>query len=157
MRIGELAQRGGCDVETVRFYEREGLLERPEREVNGYRSYAEAHVVQLNFIRHCRSLGMGLPDVRTLRNFQHQPDASCDGIDQLIEAQIQRIQERVGALQLLERQLHTLRDTCRTRQRSSDCGILQNLNRAAEGEECSCHPVGSGSAPATRSGRRRRT
>ena len=147
MRIGELAQHGGCDVETVRFYEREGLLDRPEREANGYRRYTEAHAIQLNFIRHCRSLGMGLSDVRTLREFQHQPDASCDGIDQLIEAQIQRIHERVQALQALERQLHTLRDTCRMRQRSSDCGILRNLTQAAEGEECSCHPVGSASAP----------
>ncbi len=157
MRIGELAQRGGCDVETVRFYEREGLLECPEREMNGYRSYTEAHVVQLNFIRHCRSLGMGLPDVRTLKDFQHHPDAACDGVDRLIEAQIVRIHERVEELQRLERQLHSLRDTCRTRQRSSDCGILRNLNRAAEGEACSCHPVGSGAAAIAPSGKRRRT
>ena len=59
MRIGELAQRSDCDVETVRFYEREGLLDLPDREANGYRRYSEAHLVQIKFIRHCRSLGMG--------------------------------------------------------------------------------------------------
>ncbi len=60
MRIGELAKRSDTDVETVRFYEREGLLDAPAREANGYRSYAVTHQVQLNFIRHCRSLGIGL-------------------------------------------------------------------------------------------------
>lgn len=143
MRIRDVAQRCRCDADTVRFYERNGLLERPEREPNGYRIYTENHVVQLQFIRHCRSLGMSLSDVRTLKDFQHRPDADCEGIDQLIEAQIGRIHERVEALQRLERQLHMLRATCQTQRRSRDCGILQNLTRAAEGEACSCHPVES--------------
>jgi Cd(II)/Pb(II)-responsive transcriptional regulator len=141
MRIGELAQRGDCDVETVRFYEREGLLDVPAREANGYRRYAEAHLVQLNFIRHCRSLGMGLPDVRTLRSFQAKPELACDEINQLIDGQIERIHQQVESLRLLERQLHTLRDTCRTNQNASECGIMRNLEQAAEGEGCSCHSL----------------
>ncbi|MDR3669963.1 MAG: Cd(II)/Pb(II)-responsive transcriptional regulator [Holophaga sp.] len=139
MRIGELAQRGDCDVETVRFYEREGLLELPAREANGYRRYAERHLIQLNFIRHCRSLGMGLPDVRTLRSFQAHPELACDAVNQMIDGQIQRIHQKVEALRLLERQLHTLRDSCRANQEASECGILHNLEQAAMGEGCSCH------------------
>ena len=142
MRIGELARLSDCDVETIRFYEREGLLAAPAREANGYRSYTEAHLVQLNFIRHCRSLGIGLPEVRILRSFQARPELACEEINQLIDQQIGRIHQQVDTLRLLERQLHALRDTCRATQRASECGILRNLAQAAEGEGCSCHPAG---------------
>lgn len=144
MKIGELAKRSNCDVETVRFYEREGLLDMPAREANGYRRYSEAQLVQLNFIRHCRSLGMGLPDVRTLRSFQARPELACDEINQLIDGQIQRIHQQVESLRQLEQQLHTLRDTCYANRKASECGIMRNLRQAAEGEACPCHPSGRG-------------
>src|SRR3546814_16359263 len=90
MKIGELAQRSGCNIETVRFYEREGLLDAPERDSNGYRRYAEANLIELNFILHCRSLGMGLPEVRTLRSFQANPELACDEINHLIDRSEER-------------------------------------------------------------------
>lgn len=139
MRIGELAKRGDCDVETVRFYEREGLLDAPAREANGYRRYAEAHLVQLNFIRHCRSLGIGLPEVRILRSFQANPELACDEINHLIDRQIVRIHQQVESLRLLEQQLHALRGTCRANRKAGECGIMRNLAQAAEGEGCLCH------------------
>jgi len=142
MKIGELAQRSACSVETVRFYEREGLLEAPTREANGYRSYADAHLVQLNFIRHCRSLGMGLPEVRTLRSLQAHPELACDEINRLIENQIDRVHQQIQSLHVLEQQLHLLRDTCHARTNVGECGILRNLEQAAVGESCSCHPDG---------------
>lgn len=142
MKIGELAQRGACSVETVRFYEREGLLESPEREANGYRSYTTNHLVQLNFIRHCRSLGMGLPDVRILRSLQAHPELACDEINRLIESQIERVHQQVQSLHLLEQQLHALRDSCHANTNVGECGILRNLEQAAEGENCTCHPAG---------------
>jgi DNA-binding transcriptional MerR regulator len=60
MKIGELASRVGCNVQTIRFYEREGLLEGPQREPSGYRRSGERHLTRLNFIRHCRSLDIPL-------------------------------------------------------------------------------------------------
>lgn len=141
MRIGDLAKHSGCDAETIRFYEREGLLAAPAREANGYRNYTDAHLVQLNFIRHCRSLGIGLPEVRTLRRFQASPELACDAIDDLIEQQIARIHQQVESLRMLEQQLHALRDTCRAHQTARECGILRTLSRAAEGEACSCHAM----------------
>ena len=66
MRIGEIAAQAGCDVQTVRYYEREGLLNAPEREPSGYRCYAQVHLDALRFIRHCRSLDVSLPEVRRL-------------------------------------------------------------------------------------------
>ncbi|MDR2113363.1 MAG: MerR family transcriptional regulator, partial [Candidatus Accumulibacter sp.] len=101
MRIGELARLGDCEVETVRFYEREGLLDAPAREANGYRRYARAHLVQLNFIRHCRSLGIGLPEVRLLRRFQANSELACDEVNRLVDRQIARIHQQIESLRLL--------------------------------------------------------
>jgi Cd(II)/Pb(II)-responsive transcriptional regulator len=143
MRIGELARLGHCDVETVRFYEREGLLEEPARETNGYRTYAHTHVAQLNFIRHCRSLGIGLADIRTLRRFQVDPSQPCDEVNQLIDCQIERIHEQIESMRVLEQQLRTLRDTCHAHDSSSsECGIMRNLEHAVDDEQCSCHADG---------------
>ena len=142
MKIGELAKLTGCPVETIRYYEREGLLPAPARTAGNYRHYDNAHVERLSFIRHCRSLGIGLPEVRILRSFQARPELACEEINQLIDQQIGRIHQQVETLRLLERQLHALRDTCRATQRASECGILRNLAQAAEGEGCSCHPAG---------------
>lgn len=142
MKIGELAQRSSCKVETVRFYEREGLLEAPERDDNGYRNYTNDHVVKLNFIRHCRLLGMGLPDVRILRSFQSQPELACDEINHLIDSKIEHVRQQIEALHLLEQQLHLLRDTCDSVRSVGKCEILRNLGLAAEGKDCSCHSHG---------------
>lgn len=144
MRIGELAQRAHSEVETIRFYEREGLLDAPAREANGYRRYTEAHLVQLNFIRHCRSLDMGLPDVHLLRKLQANPALACDEINELIDKHIGRIQHQMETLRLLEAQLHTLRDTCTENHKTDECGIMLNLTKAAEGDACPCHPPGQG-------------
>jgi Cd(II)/Pb(II)-responsive transcriptional regulator len=141
MRIGELAKRGHCDVETVRFYEREGLLDEPAREANGYRRYTEGHLTQLNFIRHCRSLDMGLPDVQMLRNFQANPALACGEINELIDRHILRIHRQVESLRMLEQQLQSLRETCTTNHQSDECGIMRNLTKAAEGDDCPCHPL----------------
>ncbi|MFX1675519.1 Cd(II)/Pb(II)-responsive transcriptional regulator [Paraburkholderia sp. A2WS-5] len=140
MRIGELARQAHCDVETVRFYEREGLLDEPERETNGYRSYTGAHAAQLNFIRHCRSLGIGLADIRMLRRYQADPSQPCDEVNQLIDCQIARIHEQVESMRTLEQQLRTLRESCHAHHSSSaECGIMKNLEQPIDEESCSCH------------------
>ncbi|CAG9183415.1 Cd(II)/Pb(II)-responsive transcriptional regulator [Cupriavidus respiraculi] len=140
MRIGELARHSGCDAETIRYYEREGLLDRPLREDNGYRRYSGAHLVQLNFVRHCRSLGMSLSDVRRLRDFERDPTVACDGINALLDRQIEQIHAQRVALEALEGQLRALRHTCDHGQAASECGILQTLQQAASGGGCECHP-----------------
>lgn len=141
MRIGELARQGGCDVETIRFYEREDLLDRPARDANGYRRYAASHLAQLNFIRHCRSLGIGLSEVRTLRDFQANPDLACDEINQMIDEHILRIHQQMESLRGLEGQLRALRESCSTNRKARECGIMRNLAQPVVGEGCSCHSL----------------
>lgn len=142
MRIGELAKRGDCDVETVRFYEREGLIDTPAREANGYRTYAKAHLAQLNFIRHCRSLGIGLPEARLLRRLQENPERACDEANHLLDQQITRIGQQIESLRQLEGQLRALRKSCGASRKTGECEIIRNLTRAATGESCPCHEAG---------------
>lgn len=139
MRIGELARLAHCDVETVRFYEREGLLDEPARETNGYRRYTAAHEAQLNFVRHCRSLGIGLADIRMLRRLQADPSQPCDEVNDLIDNQIERIHQQIESMRVLEQQLRTLRDSCHSHRSSAECGIMKNLEQPVDDERCSCH------------------
>ena len=139
MKIGELAARGGCDVQTVRFYEREGLLDEPERETSGYRRYADRHLQRLQFIRHCRSLDIPLPEVRELLKFAAQPEQSCAHVDALLDEHIERVRQRVAALRTLQKQLLALRGRC-DGDPSHSCAILESFMTAAEAHACACHP-----------------
>lgn len=138
MKIGELAARAGCEVQTVRFYEREGLLEEPAREPSGYRRYEERHLTQLSFVRHLRSLDIPLPEVRQLLDYAAEPDQSCAQVNDLLDGHIALVKQRVQALRVLERQLVALRRTC-DGDTSHPCAILQSFNSAAREQACACH------------------
>ena len=138
MKIGELAASAGCDVQTVRFYEREGLLEDPQREASGYRRYDERHRTRLNFIRHCRSLDIPLAEVRQLLDFAARPDQSCAQVNSLLDEHIALVKGRVQALKALEKQLVSLRKSC-DGDTSHPCAILDSFMTAAEKHACACH------------------
>jgi Cd(II)/Pb(II)-responsive transcriptional regulator len=139
LKIGELAAKAACDVQTVRFYEREGLLEEPARTASGYRSYDERHLTRLNFIRHCRSLDIPLPEVRQLLEFAAAPDQSCGQVNDLLDRHIGLVKSRLQALKTLERQLVALRKSC-DGDTSHACAILESFMSAAEQHACACHP-----------------
>jgi Cd(II)/Pb(II)-responsive transcriptional regulator len=142
-RIGELARATGIEVETIRYYEKTGLLPPPARQANGYRAYAAAHLEQLAFIRHCRALDMSLADIRRLLDFLQRPQADCDDINLLVDAQLLRVRARLASMQALERQLIELRGRCAQPHQVADCGILHELVAAAHGEACACHAPGT--------------
>jgi Cd(II)/Pb(II)-responsive transcriptional regulator len=138
MKIGELAAKAGCDVQTVRYYEREGLLAEPEREASGYRRYAQRHLQRLQFIRHCRSLDIPLQDIRQLLAFAAQPDPSCHQVDGLLDGHIGRVRQQLKALRALEKQLVALRARC-DGDPSHSCAILESFKTAADQHACACH------------------
>jgi Cd(II)/Pb(II)-responsive transcriptional regulator len=142
MKIGELAQKAGVDVQTIRYYEREGLLEAPARTASGYRAYGPEHLARLNFVRHCRSLDMPLAEVKRLIDLSSDRAVSCDQVDGLVRAHLERVQTKRKALQALEAQLAALSAQCASGHRVADCGILEELIHAAHGEACACHPGG---------------
>jgi len=139
MHTGELARRAGVDAQTVRYYEREKLLDTPARTASGYRIYGPAHLERLNFVRHCRSLDMPLADVRRLLELSGERGLSCDDVNELVQAHLERVRAKIAALDALEKQLAALRAQCDSRHRVADCGILDELIHAAQGEACACH------------------
>ena len=139
MRIGELAAKAGVDAQTVRYYEREGLVEAPARTAAGYRAYGLAHLERLNFVRHCRSLEMPLAEIKRLTTLSTDRGVSCEQVDALVQTHLERVRAKLGALAALERQLAALRAQCSAGQRVADCGILEEMIHAAQGEACACH------------------
>ena len=131
MRIGELSRTSGCDVETIRYYEREGLLDAPRREANGYRRYDDGHLVQLNFVRHCRSLDMTLDEIRVLLRFKDAPQAECGEVNALLDEHIGHVATRIRELRQLEKQLKALREQCSGVHEAAHCGILNELVEAS--------------------------
>ena len=138
MKIGELAARAACEVQTVRYYEREGLLEEPQRESSGYRRYDERHLSRLHFIRHCRALDIPLTEVRRLLDFAARPEQSCAQVNDLLDGHIALVQQRMRALETLQQQLTALRQSC-DGDVSHPCAILQSFMCAAQEHACACH------------------
>lgn len=131
MKIGALAEATGTPVETIRFYEREGLLPPPARADNNYRMYLPAHVDRLAFIRQCRNLDMTLDEVRALIALREAPAQDCGEINALLDAHIGHVAQRIRELQSLEADLKALRARCTSPHAVSECGILDGLDSAA--------------------------
>ncbi|SDU92733.1 Cd(II)/Pb(II)-responsive transcriptional regulator [Pseudomonas sihuiensis] len=128
MKIGELAKKAGCQVETVRYYEREGLLPAPARSEGNYRLYGAPHLERLVFIRNCRTLDMTLEEIQRLLALRDLPHESCAGINSLVDEHIEHVQARIDSLQALRAQLTELRDRCNDPKEAEGCGILRQLN-----------------------------
>lgn len=127
MQIGALAKASGVNIETIRYYEKSGLLPAPRRSTNGYRQYSPQHLQRLIFIRHCRALDISLADIQQLLALLAHPEADCTEVDQLIEAHLIQVRQRLQNLQGLEQQLMQLRQGCHDRQCVRDCGIVHAL------------------------------
>lgn len=148
MRIGELSKATGVDIETIRFYEKSGLLPAPARRGNGYRDYAQPQLERLAFIRHCRALDMSLADVALLlQSLQSQDPQQLADVDALVDAQLARVRARLKSMQALEAQLQALKSRCDARHERHACGILEDLVAAAHGEACACHGVAESAHP----------
>ena len=131
MKIGALAGATQTPVETIRYYEREGLLPQAPRSDGNYRIYGAGHVERLAFVRHCRSLDMTLDEIRVLLRFKDEPQAECGEVNALLDEHILHVASRIRELRQLERQLKTLREQCAGARKAAHCGILNGLAQPA--------------------------
>ena len=139
MKIGVVSELTGCNIETIRYYERERLLPEPARSEGNYRLYTQAHVERLTFIRNCRSLDMTLEEIRSLLNLRDSPQDQCESVNALIDEHIHHVKARIDGLLALQTQLLNLRQRCSEGPEGEPCGILQRLEvsgsvTAPEGE-----------------------
>ena len=131
MKIGDLATASGTPADTIRYYEREGLLPLAARTEANYRQYESMHLEQLLFIRHCRNLDMSLDEVRELLAVRDEPESDCEAANRVLDEHIDHVTQRIKELRALERQLKELRARCATAKRADECGILVGLADAA--------------------------
>lgn len=127
MKIGELATLAQCTVETVRYYEKEGLLSEPGRTAGNFRVYGAEHLERLRFIRNCRTLDMSHEEIRALLVLTDQPADDCGAINDVFDQHIAHVNARIKELMQLKSQLSALRQRCQTEQTVDNCGILQGL------------------------------
>ena len=127
MKIGELAKMAQCSTETIRFYEKEGLMPQASRTDSNYRNYTEAHAERLRFIRNCRVLDMTHGEIRLLLGLMDQPAADCGAVNQLLDEHVSHVEVRITELTRLKQQLTQLRQRCQQEQRMDACGILQGI------------------------------
>lgn len=131
MKIGELASATSTAIETIRFYEREGLLPSPARTAGNFRVYEDERAQRLAFIRHCRSLDMTLEEIRVLLEFKDHPSKSCADVNVLLDEHIGHVAARIKELRVLEKHLKELRLRCGEARSGAECGILNGLSAAS--------------------------
>lgn len=131
MKISELARATDTSLETIRFYEREGLLPAPPRTSGNFRIYGPEHAQQLAFIRYCRGLDMALDEIRALMRLKGAPDEDCGQVNALLEQHLANVARRIHELKHLQRELKALRNRCGASREARDCGILAGLSQAA--------------------------
>src|SRR2546425_6976159 len=103
LTIGQVARRAGVGVETVRFYEREGLLEEPPRRESGYRQYGEDIVARLQFIRRAKELGFTLNEIKELLSLRLDPSTTCAEVKDRAQAKIADIEQKIRTLQRMKK------------------------------------------------------
>ncbi|MFO0799433.1 MAG: heavy metal-responsive transcriptional regulator [Gemmataceae bacterium] len=128
MKIGEVAKRSGTGIETIRFYEREGLLPPPQRRPSGYRQYDEATVERLDYIRRAKELGFTLAEVRELLELSSAA-SDCEHVRQRAEAKIADIEGRIRSLRQMRRSLGRIVQRCRAKDSTEDCPLVHKARR----------------------------
>ena len=128
MSIGKVANRVAVGVETLRFYERKGLLEKPPRLNSGYRAYPAATVNRVLFIKRAKELGFSLKEIKELLALRLAPGATCGHVKKRAEAKIEDIEGRIKTLQRMKRALRKLSDACGGKGSVSECPILDALD-----------------------------
>ena len=126
MQIGDLSRQAGVNIETIRYYERIGVLPKPARQANGRRTYSPADAERLGFIRHARDLGFDLPSVRALLALQEQPEASCEDASRIAKGQLEAVESRIARLLSLRDELARMVGEC-SRCQVSECRVIEAL------------------------------
>ena len=129
MKIGELSGATNTPVETIRYYEREGLLPAPARTEGNFRVYGESHVGRLGFIRACRALDMNLEEIRVLLRFRDGSHDDCSEVNALLDEHVEHVEARIRELRQLSKDLRALREQCREVTAANACGIMKGLAR----------------------------
>ena len=127
MKIGELSKRINCSIQTIRYYEKEGLLAQAQRSEGNFRLYDNQALQHLLFIKHCRNLDISLSEIKELIQLKVNPSLQCKNINQIFDNHIEQVNLKIQGLNQLKVQLQDLRQNCTDKQTIESCGILHKL------------------------------
>ena len=126
MKIGELSRATGTNIETIRYYERIGLLPEPDRTAANYRSYGDPHRARLTFVRHSRDLGFTIEEIRSLLDLSDDPGRDCSEADRIASRHLAQVEEKIAQLTLLRDELTRIVGRCRGGI-AADCRVIEAL------------------------------
>jgi Hg(II)-responsive transcriptional regulator len=129
LTIGKLAERGGVNLETIRYYEREGLMPAPPRTPSGHRAYSSIAVRRLRFIKRTQELGFSLAEIKELLALRRDPDQLCMDVVHQIEVKAREVEYKIARLEAIRRALLHMSDSCQGACHVSECPILENLDK----------------------------
>jgi MerR family mercuric resistance operon transcriptional regulator len=127
LSIGQVAAAADVNIQTIRYYERRGLVPAPRRSPAGYRQYADDAVARLRFIKRAQELGFSLAEVRELLALRIRHGSACDVVERRTRGKIERVETKIRELERLKRTLERLASACAARQPTDDCPILDAL------------------------------
>ncbi len=127
LTIGKVAERAGVGIETVRFYEREGLLDKPTRSASGYRLFDDQVVRRLEFIRRAKELGFTLNEIKEILSLRVGPGTCCEEVKAKADLKIADIEIKVATLRKMKKALLRLSKACEEKEPTADCPILEAL------------------------------
>jgi DNA-binding transcriptional MerR regulator len=134
LTIGQLGQATDTKVETIRYYEKIGLLPAPRRTAGNYRSYAAEHLQRLGFIRRARELGFVIDEVRELLELAAHGERPCDDVDKLVAHHLEATERKIVALMRLRRELRHTLNSCKGGW-IAECRVIQALSPASAGRK----------------------
>lgn len=129
MKIGTVAKKTGIGIETIRFYEREGLIAVPDRGPSGYREYGDDIEIRLSFIRRAKDLGFSLKEIKELLSLKAKPKSKCGSVKNKANKKIEEIEEKISQLDSIKTALMELVKSCNSEAPASDCPILDAFER----------------------------
>lgn len=127
LSIGQVSRKTGLKVPTIRFYEQEGLIGTPPRTESGRRLYSDKAVSRLTFVRHARTLGFELPDIRSLLDLADHPQRPCGDADRIASKNLETVRQRIEQLRALEQELSRMIVACEGGP-ASECRIIESLS-----------------------------
>lgn len=134
LTIGKLAGRSGVSVQTVRYYERSGLLPKPSRAASGYRLYAHDAIGRLTFIKQAQQLGFSLSEIQDLLSLRMQSGTTCADVRQRAREKIIAVSKKIEELQRIRSALTKLAAACRGKGPTAECPILEAMESGQDAQ-----------------------
>ncbi len=133
LTIGNVAKLAEVHIETLRYYERKGVVPRPPRTISNYRRYPEDTVRRVRFVKHAQELGFSLKEIKELLALRGTRGKGCRNVQQRAAAKITEIEEKIRSLQGIRRALHILLEQCQGKGLPTECPILESLDSNGKG------------------------